>query len=106
MPDSAQVLLVAGIVVPLLAIPLAVRSAQPRKVAVLASLITLVCIAVFFCVSYMTAPPAYARISGLTFATLTEADKAKTRSSWEARDVIWSLIVLGLILSAYLYFTG
>ena len=69
-------------------------------------LITLVCIAVFVGVSYMTAPPSYERISGLTFATLTEEDKLKTRSSWEAKDVISSVVVIGLILAAYLYFTG
>ncbi len=69
-------------------------------------LITLVCIAVFVAVSYATAPPAYERISGLTFATLSAEDRLKTRGSWEAKDVIASVVVIGLILAAYLYFTG
>ncbi|MEX2234784.1 MAG: sodium:solute symporter [Cyclobacteriaceae bacterium] len=69
-------------------------------------LITLVCVAVFVGVSYSTAAPSYEKISGLTFATLTEADKIKTRRSWESKDVISSLIVIGLIAAAYLYFTG
>lgn len=69
-------------------------------------LITLVCVAVFVVVSYATVPPSYERLTGLTFATLTEHDKLKTRRSWETKDVISSSLVVALIIAAYLYFTG
>lgn len=69
-------------------------------------LITLVSAAVMVAVSYATAPPDYARIRGLTYATATADDKAKTRASWDARDVLTSAVVLAFIVGAYLYFRG
>jgi SSS family solute:Na+ symporter len=54
----------------------------------------------------MTKQPAYEKISGLTFSTLTTEDRQQSRSSWNYKDVVNSIIVLGLILAAYLYFTG
>ena len=54
-------------------------------------LITIVCIIVFFVVSYATKPPEYSKISGLTFSTLSEADRAETRASWNWKDVILSV---------------
>lgn len=56
-------------------------------------------------VSYATPPPA-AAIGGLTFATVTPAQRAESRESWNHWDVINSTIVLGLIAAAYLYFNG
>ncbi len=69
-------------------------------------LIFLVCVAVMFAVSYATEPPSPERIEGLTFATTGAADKARSRASWDRRDVIASVAVLLLILMAYLYFNG
>jgi solute:Na+ symporter, SSS family len=69
-------------------------------------LITVVSAMVMVVVSYATAAPDYGRIGGLTFATATEDDRAKTRASWSAREVLASLLVLVCILGAYLYFTG
>lgn len=69
-------------------------------------LITLVCIAVFIGVSYSSPAPSYAKISGLTFATMTDEDRQRTRQSWETKDVISSAALILLILLAYLYFTG
>lgn len=69
-------------------------------------LITLVCIAVFIGVSYASQAPSYERIRGLTFSTMTEEDRLETRQSWEAKDVVASVLLLVLILLAYLYFTG
>jgi SSS family solute:Na+ symporter len=68
--------------------------------------IFLVCIIVMVAVSYMTKEPSYDKISGLTFGTLTEKDKATTRASWEVKDVVFSVGVVVLIVIAYLYFTG
>ena len=57
-------------------------------------------------VSYATAAPSDAQIQGLTFATVTPEQKAETRRSWNHWDVINSAIVLALILTAYVYFSG
>src|SRR5699024_7450543 len=67
--------------------------------------IFLVCIAVMFGVSYMTAPPSYEKISGLTYGTLTEEDKALSRSSWNWVDVTLSVLLVGIILFIYIYFS-
>jgi len=69
-------------------------------------LITLISAAVMIGVSYMTAAPDYEKIKGLTFATATHEDRQKSRLSWDLRDVGASLLVLGCILGAYLYFRG
>lgn len=69
-------------------------------------LITIVCIVVMVVVSYLTAPPAYEKISGLTYATMTEEDRKQSRASWSVGDVASSGLVLAAILAAYLYFRG
>jgi SSS family solute:Na+ symporter len=69
-------------------------------------LITLVSAVVMVLVSYLTAEPDYARIKSLTFGTATADDRAKTRASWDWRDVAASAFVLGVILAGYLYFRG
>jgi SSS family solute:Na+ symporter len=56
--------------------------------------------------SYLTPPPDEAQIKGLTFATATAEDKARTRASWGAKEVLASLVVLVFIFGAYLYFRG
>jgi SSS family solute:Na+ symporter len=69
-------------------------------------LILLVCMAVMYVVSYMSEEPDYARISGLTYGTVTAEDRAESRASWNQWDVISSAAVLIAILAAYLYFVG
>ncbi|MGD2130350.1 MAG: sodium:solute symporter [Lysobacterales bacterium] len=69
-------------------------------------LILLVCIAVFYIVSYATKAPDYARISGLTYGTVTGDQRSESRSSWGVPDVFWSGFVLVCIVAAYLYFRG
>jgi SSS family solute:Na+ symporter len=69
-------------------------------------LITVVSAVVMVLVSYATAPPDEARIQSLTFATATADDRAKTRASWGAGEVLASVFILACILGAYLYFTG
>lgn len=69
-------------------------------------LITVISAIVMVVVSYMTAEPSEAQIKGLTFATASAEDKARTRESWNKWDVIQSLVVMVFIVGAYLYFTG
>jgi SSS family solute:Na+ symporter len=69
-------------------------------------LIFLISIAVMVIVSYLTEAPAYEKISGLTYGTVTEEHKRSSRLSWTTWDVVASGLVLMLILAAYLYFSG
>ncbi|MBN1393590.1 MAG: sodium:solute symporter [Pirellulales bacterium] len=69
-------------------------------------LILLVCIGVMVLVSYLTRAPDYEQISGLTFGTLSDEQRRRSRHSWGAGDVIASAAVLAAIVAAYLYFTG
>jgi SSS family solute:Na+ symporter len=69
-------------------------------------LILIVCVVVMIVVSYMTDAPVSAKISGLTYGTLTSKDRKQSRASWDVRDIVSSFVVLGLIVAAYLYFTG
>ena len=57
-------------------------------------------------VSYATEAPAERQLTGLTYATVTDAQRAHSRSSWNRWDVVSSGVVLTLILIAYLYFNG
>jgi SSS family solute:Na+ symporter len=69
-------------------------------------LITVVAAVVMVAVSYATAQPDYARIKSLTFATASDEDRARTRASWEKKDVFFSCFILACILGAYIYFSG
>jgi SSS family solute:Na+ symporter len=69
-------------------------------------IIFLVCIGVMVLVSYLTEEPAYSKINGLTYETLTDEDRRTSRASWNKWDVIASGAVLAAILAAYLYFRG
>lgn len=68
--------------------------------------IFIVCVIVMFVASYMTAAPSYEKISGLTYGTLTEADKARSKSSWTWVDVSLSVLLLVVIAVVYYYFQG
>jgi solute:Na+ symporter, SSS family len=69
-------------------------------------LIFLVSAIVMVVVSLATAPPDYAKISGLTYGAVNDEDKRRTRESWGATDVLASLVVIALIIAAYVYFSG
>jgi SSS family solute:Na+ symporter len=69
-------------------------------------LITIISAVVMVVVSYATSEPDYRKIKGLTYATATDEDRARTRASWSSREVLASAFVLACILGAYLYFRG
>ncbi len=69
-------------------------------------LILIVCVVVMIAVSYLTKAPDYERISGLTFGTLSDNQRQRSRHSWGTGDVIASAAVLAAIVAAYLFFTG
>jgi solute:Na+ symporter, SSS family len=62
--------------------------------------------AVLVGVSYATERPSESRLTGLTYATVTDDQRRATRRSWNQWDVMSSALVLSLILVAYLYFNG
>ena len=45
------------------------------------------------------------QISGLTYGSLTEEDRKEIRKSWDKWDVLGTVIVLGLVVGFYLYFS-
>jgi SSS family solute:Na+ symporter len=69
-------------------------------------LITIVSMVAMVVVSYATAAPSEEQIEGLTFATTTEEQKRVTRESWSGLDVVGTIVLLGAIVGAYLYFRG
>ena len=69
-------------------------------------LIFLVSSAVLIGVSYLTPAPDPKRLTGLTYATVTEPQRLESRRSWNGSDVISSAAVLVLIVIAYVYFSG
>ena len=69
-------------------------------------LIFIASMAVMIGVSYATEEPDHERIAGLTYATVSDADRVESRGSWGRRDVIGSVAVLVMIAVAYVYFSG
>ena len=65
----------------------------------------LISIVVIVGVSLLTAPPKYEQIVNLTYATTTGEQKKEIRESWGLVDVLITVVVLGLVLGLYLYFS-
>jgi solute:Na+ symporter, SSS family len=68
-------------------------------------LIFLVCIGVMVAVSYMTPPPVYEKLSGLTYGTVSEEHRHESRSSWTLSDVLASGLLILIIIAIYIYFS-
>ena len=62
-------------------------------------------IVVFVVVSLFTPAPAEEKVKGLTFSTTVAADKAASRASWGAAEVVLSLIVVAIIVGIMTYFS-
>ncbi len=56
-------------------------------------------------VSLLTPKPSEEKIVGLTYATATEEQKRENRDSWNMWDILATVVVLGLVLGFYLYFS-
>ncbi|MBM4040986.1 MAG: hypothetical protein FJ290_21000 [Planctomycetes bacterium] len=65
-----------------------------------------VSVTVVVVVSLLTPRPDAAKLNGLTYATISPESRAEARRSWNAWDVVHSLIILAVIAAVYLYFTG
>ena len=64
-----------------------------------------VSIAIMLVVSLLSEKPSLAQLNGLTYATTVAEDKAKSRMSWNAKDVWLSVIVILIIISVFIYFS-
>ena len=62
----------------------------------------LICVVTVLVASYSGAPPDRERIRGLTFDSI---DRAAVRASWDGRDIAATVLVLGLVLLLYGYFS-
>lgn len=56
-------------------------------------------------VSMFTAPQSLEKLVGLTYRSMTPEQKDENRASWGKAEVIGTLVVLGLVLGVYLYFS-
>jgi len=65
----------------------------------------LLSIVVIVGVSLLTAPPNYKKIADLTYATATPEQKKESRESWGLVEVLMTVVILGLVLGMYLYFS-
>jgi SSS family solute:Na+ symporter len=65
----------------------------------------LVCIVVMIGVSLLTPAPTFEKIKGLTYATTVAEDKARSRASWNTRDVVLSVIIIVILALVLLYFS-
>ncbi len=62
------------------------------------------CLIVVWVVSLVTPAPSKEKIQGLVFGTSTPEQRAATRASWNAWDVIHTCIILGITAAFYWYF--
>jgi SSS family solute:Na+ symporter len=65
----------------------------------------LVCIAVLVGVSLLTPAPSFDKIMGLTYETTVATDKARSRASWNTRDVVLSVVIIVILALVLLYFS-
>lgn len=64
------------------------------------------CVAICITVSLLTNPPNYATIKGLSFGTLTAEDKALNRENISFVDIILSVVLIIIVVTVLIYFTG
>jgi solute:Na+ symporter, SSS family len=57
-------------------------------------------------VSLLTPPPSESQIKGLTYGSLTEAQKNENRNSYNAWDIAFSVLVIGIVVFVMISFNG
>ena len=68
--------------------------------------IFVICLITMVLVSMTSAKPELSQIEGLTFGTLTPAQKTENRNSYSTLDIVASVLVLVVIIGIMIYFTG
>jgi SSS family solute:Na+ symporter len=66
----------------------------------------LFCVLACVVISLATPAPAKEKIQGLTYGSLTEEQKAANRTSYNAWDIVFSLVVIGIVVYVMVSFTG
>ncbi|HEY5918293.1 MAG TPA: sodium:solute symporter [Chryseolinea sp.] len=66
----------------------------------------LFCVILCLAVSWFTPAPDYGKIKGLTFGSLSEEQKQANRNSYNAWDIGWSVLVIGIVIYVMTSFTG
>jgi transporter, SSS family len=66
----------------------------------------LVCVLLCVAVSMATPAPADSTVKGLTFATVTEEQKAANRNSYNVWDIVFSVLILAVVAYVMMTFTG
>ena len=61
-------------------------------------------IALILLVSLFTKKPSKEKLSGLTFHSITDEQKAETRASWNKWDIVHTAIILGVVVAFYVIF--
>ena len=65
-----------------------------------------ICTTILVVVSLLTAPPPEEKVAGLTFATLSRAEKEETRSSpWIRQDRVLSVLLVACVAALWIYFS-
>lgn len=57
-------------------------------------------------VTLVTAPPDYSRIKGLAFGTMNAQEWQQERGSLTRMDIVFSVILIGLVIGILAFFTG
>ncbi len=65
-----------------------------------------VSILIMIIVSLLTGKPDQLKIKGLTYNTLSAETKAETKKSWNRWDFVHTVIIIAIIVSILIYFTG
>ena len=65
----------------------------------------LISVIIMITTSIMTQKGEPEQTNGLSYDTLTDADKREIRESWNHWDILGTIVVLGCVLGIYLYFT-
>ena len=56
-------------------------------------------------ISLLTPAPSDEKVAGLTYSSITDEQQEENRESWNRWDVAGTVVVLGLVLAIYLYFS-
>ena len=71
-----------------------------------ASWFFLFCIVLILVVSYATAAPSEEKLKNLTYATISEEEKSRNKSSYNWKDIVISLLIVAIVIYVMVWFNG
>jgi SSS family solute:Na+ symporter len=66
----------------------------------------LFCVLLAVGASLLAPAPSAEQVVNLTFGTVTEEEKSKNKNSYNWKDVVISLLVVGIVISVMVFFNG